>query len=344
MHEGIWVGVALIVTGGVLQGTFAVPMKYARRWRHENIWLIFALTGLVLFPWALTATTVPSLGAVYSSTSWSCLAAILGFGAGWGIGATLTGLGLNMLGIGLGFAIILGLSASIGSLVPLLVLTPGKILTAQGCYYLAGTAVMFVGLGIVAVAGSLRERSARQQAGAEGKPLANASFVAGLLVCIAAGVLSSMLNFCFAFGAEAIENARRLGTSALWVSNVAAAPGTTGGFLANAIYCGYMMRKNGSGRNFWQPGTVGHWLLGVAMGAFWYGGLAVYGIGIYRMGNFGTVVGWPLLMGTIIVSSNVAGFLTGEWVRAEKKAKTYLFTGCMVILLALIVLAMAQRK
>lgn len=342
MELGLWLGAVLVVAGGVLQGAFAVPMKYTRYWRHENIWLVFALTGLVLFPWILTVAAVPSLSSIYSATSWKCLSAILGFGAGWGIGATLTGVGLNMLGIGLGFAIILGLSASIGSLVPLLVLTPGKIFSAQGHYYLAGTAVMFVGLGVVAVSGSLRERSAREATGSEIS--ARSSFAVGLLVCIAAGVLSSMLNFCFAFGTEAIENARRFGTSALWASNVAAAPGTTGGFLANAAYCGYMMRKNSTARNFLLAGTGGHWLLGGAMGAFWYGGLAVYGIGINRMGNFGTVVGWPLMMGTIIISSNVAGFLTGEWAQAEKKAKTYLFAGCTVILLALLVLALAQSK
>jgi L-rhamnose-H+ transport protein len=344
MEFGVWLGAALVVAGGVLQGTFAVPMKYTRYWKHENIWLVFAATGLVLFPWALTAAAVPSLPSIYSATSWKCLSAIIGFGVGWGIGATLTGLGLNMLGIGLGFAIILGLSASIGSLVPLLVLTPGRFFSAEGYYYLAGTAVMLVGLVIAALAGSLRERSARKQGGPESKATAKSSFVAGLLVCIAAGILSSMLNFCFAFGAEAIENARRFGASAIWASNVAAAPGTTGGFLANAAYCGYMMRQNGSGRNFLLAGTAGHWLLGVAMGAFWYGGLAVYGIGINHMGNFGTVVGWPVLMGTIIVSSNVAGLVTGEWEQADHKARTYLFAGCIVILLALLVLAMAQSK
>jgi L-rhamnose-H+ transport protein len=152
-----------------------------------------------------------------------------------------------------------------------------------------------------------------------------------------------MLNFAYAFGAEAISNARQLGASPLWAANVAAAPATTGGFLVNAIYCSYRMRQNGSARNFWCPGAGSHWLLGIVMGAFWYGGLAAYGIGIHWMGDFGTVAGWPLLMGMIIISSNVAGLVTGEWKDAGRKAKTYLLIGCGVILLALVILSLAQR-
>jgi L-rhamnose-H+ transport protein len=243
-----------------------------------------------------------------------------------------------MLGIGLGLAIILGLSASVGSVVPLLVLTPEKVFSTQGTYYLVGTLVMFAGVALVAVAGSLRERSSDGAGRAE-----RASFAVGLLVCIASGVLSSTLNFSYAFGAELIENARQAGTSAVWAPNIAAAPATTGGFLANLLYCAHLMHRNHTFGRFWLPDSAGHWLLGVIMGAFWYGGLVAYGMGLSRMGSFGTVAGWPLLMGAIIVSSNAAGLLTGEWHRAGRRAKAYLFAGSAVILAALMVLAMAQK-
>ena len=339
MNSTVFLKAALTLAGKVLQGTFAVPMKYARKWGHENIWVIFCLTGMVIFPWLLTASAVPSLALVYASTSAKTLLAVVFFGILWGVGATLTGLGLRMLGIGLGLAIILGLSASVGSVVPLLVLTPEKVFSTQGTYYLVGTLVMFAGIALVAVAGSLRERSSDGAGRAE-----RASFAVGLLVCIASGVLSSTLNFSYAFGAELIENARQAGTSAVWAPNIAAAPATTGGFLANLLYCAHLMRRNHTFGRFWLPGSVGHWLLGVMMGAFWYGGLVAYGMGLSRMGSFGTVAGWPLLMGAIIVSSNAASLLTGEWHRAGRRAKAYLFAGSAVILAALMVLAVAQKS
>lgn len=343
MSVDVFLGVALVLLGGILTGIFALPMKYARQWNYENIWLVFAFTGFILFPWVLNVSTIPRLVEIYAATSARSLGMILLFGAGWGIGAALVGLGVKMLGIGLGLAIVLGLSASVGSLVPLLVLTPQRIFTSQGHYYLMGTVVMFLGIAGVAVAGSLRERAERSRPGGSSWNAPGASFVSGLVVCIAAGLLSSLLNFSYAFGTEAIESARRLGTSGVWAPNVAAALATTAGFTANCFYCLYLLRKNGTKSLFWCRGAGSHWVYGLLMGGFWYGGMAIYGMGIGRMGEFGTVAGWPLLMGTNIVSSNLAGLATGEWVTGGAKAKTYLAAGCSIILAALVILAMAQK-
>jgi L-rhamnose-H+ transport protein len=342
MDSQILAGAGLVLTAGVLQGVFAVPMKFARRWNYENIWLVFALTGLVIFPWLLTAITVSHLGDVYRLTSTHSIMAIAGFGLCWGAGATLTGLGLTMLGIGLGFAVILGLSASVGSLVPLLILTPEKFGTSQGHLYLTGTAVMLVGIAVAARAGSLRDSSKKPDISDRGVTV-KASFLLGLVVAIFAGLLSSTLNFSYAFGAEALTEARHLGVSPVWMSNVVAAPATSGGFVANFLYCAYLLRKNSTGGRFWIREVRTNWLYGTLMGAFWFGGLAVYGLGIYRMGDFGTVVGWPLLMGTIIVTSNAAGFLTGEWAGTGARVRAYLGAGMVIILIALWILALAQK-
>jgi len=342
MDLQILVGAGLVLIGGVLQGLFPVPMKFVRRWNYENIWLVFALTGLVFFPWLLTGLTVPHLGEVYRLTSTHSIVAIVGFGLCWGAGATLTGLGLSMLGIGLGFAIILGLSASIGSLVPLLVLTPEKAGTSQGHLYFVGTGIMLLGIVVAARAGSLRDQSKKPEDSDRGVKV-KGSFLVGLVVAIIAGLLSSMLNFSYAFGTEALTQARQLGVSPVWMSNVVAAPATSGGFVANFLYCAYLLRKNSTTKDFGLPELRINWIYGAMMGAFWFGGLAVYGLGIYRMGDFGTVVGWPLLMGTIIITSNAAGFLTGEWVGTGAQVRAYLGAGMAIILLALWILALAQK-
>ena len=94
-------------------------MKFAFRWNYENIWLVYSLLGMVLFPWLLVTATVPHPAKIYASSSTTTLFGIAGFGVCWGIRATLTGVGLTLLAIGLGMAIILGLSAWLGSLIPL---------------------------------------------------------------------------------------------------------------------------------------------------------------------------------------------------------------------------------
>src|ERR1700730_3656602 len=156
VNHQLWLGLAAVVVAGMLQGVFAVPMKFASKWNYENIWLVYSLAGMVVFPWVLTAATVPQVGRVYALSSAKTLFSIAGFGACWGIGATLTGIGLSILGIGLGMAIILGLSASIGSLIPLLILNSQELHTRQGHIYLLGTIIMLVGIALCARAGMLR--------------------------------------------------------------------------------------------------------------------------------------------------------------------------------------------
>jgi len=314
-------------------------MKYTRNWNYENTWLAFCFSGMLVLPWVLTTATVPHTAQVYELSSAKTFAAILGFGLCWGIGATLTGIGLTLLGIGLGMAIILGLCASIGSLIPLLVLTPGQLYTQQGHLYLLGTAIMLAGIAVCARAGILRDRSKNQ----EPASLPRGSFVAGFVVCCLSGLFSSALNFSYAFGGEAVQRAQQLGASTLWSTGAVTALAVTGGFFANLAYCGYLLRKNGSIGKFGGPGAGRGWWCGGLMGLFWFGGQALYGVGISHMGTLGVVIGWPLLMGMIIITSNAAGIFTAEWDGVSGTTKRFLAAGMVIILVALGVLAMAQR-
>ena len=339
MSFAMWIGLAAVVFAGMLQGLFAVPMKYARRWNYEHIWLIYSLAGMVVLPWMLTIATVPHLGEVYALTPMPVLVRIASFGLCWGIGSALAGLGMNLLGIGLGMAIILGLSASLGSLIPLLILSPQQLHTTQGRTYLVGTVIMLAGIAVCARAGMLRD-AARNR----GESAPHRSFLAGFMVCCLSGLFSSALNFSYAFGADALERARALGASRLWSTGVVTALAVSGGFISNLAYCGYLLRKNGTLGKFTGDGAATGWVCGALMGLFWFGGQSLYAIGITWMGELGVVIGWPLLMGMIIVTSNAAGVVTGEWNGVSAMTKRFLAFGMLIVLAALAVLAVAQRS
>jgi L-rhamnose-H+ transport protein len=339
MTSELWMGLGAVILAGGLQGVFAVPMKYATRWSYENIWLVYGLSGMLVLPWLLTSATVPHAGQVYSLSSGATLFRIFGFGLCWGIGSALAGIGLMMLGIGLGMAIILGLSASLGSLIPLLILHPQQLHTREGHTYLAGTAIMLAGIALCARAGILRDQVKNREL--EAAP--RASFLAGFTVCCLSGLFSSALNFSYAFGGEAVQRALELGASALWSTGVVTALAVTGGFVANLIYCGYLLWSHGSLGKFLSPGAGVGWFCGGLMGLFWFGGQSLYGLGISHMGSLGVVIGWPLLMGMIIITSNGAGILTREWNGVSGPTKRFLGAGMVMILMALGVLAAAQR-
>ncbi len=80
------------------------------------------------------------------------------FGAGWGIAQVLFGISVQRLGLGLAYAIIVGLGALLGTLVPLFIQHRSQVGGAALFDILAGVAVMVIGIALSAWGGQVRER------------------------------------------------------------------------------------------------------------------------------------------------------------------------------------------
>src|ERR1017187_2940738 len=132
MNQAAGLGLALVLFGGLLNGSFALPMKRMPGWKWENTWLVYSLVGMVAGPGVFALITVPQLGQVFREASWHTLILVAAFGLGSGTGSMLFGLGIARMGLALGFAIILGTTAALGSILPLAILHPDALLHRQG--------------------------------------------------------------------------------------------------------------------------------------------------------------------------------------------------------------------
>src|SRR4029077_11762463 len=199
-------GFLLVLLAGLLQGTFILPMTLVRKWSWEHTWAAFSLLGMIVFNWMITLLFVPNIFAVYAASPARDLAILALFGLGWGVGAVLFGLGMDRLGMALGYPIIMGLIASLGALIPLLVFFLQTLLTTKGMVLLAGTVLVILGIGLCSMGGSRRAPS-------EGKTTANHSkaFKIGLAIAILAGILSCLPNVGVAFGDNVTRSAEALG-------------------------------------------------------------------------------------------------------------------------------------
>jgi L-rhamnose-H+ transport protein len=327
-------GAVLIVLGGVMEGLFSLPVKLTPKWAWENIWGAGSLAALLLVPGPLLLLTIPRFWEVYAATpTWAIVWTVI-FGAGWGLGGIFFGLGVSALGLSLGTSSIMGLIAIGGSVVPLLLQHHGQLLSRSRIALLAGIFVMTIGLIVCACAGSLK-------AADQDPPAANGgarSFGRGAFYCIAAGLLSALVNFALIFGAPLAQAAIDRGTPPAAANNAIWAIVFATNYLLNLAYCVYLGRKRSTFRNFMLRSTGYYWLLAIAMGLLWAGGIVVYGLGASMQGAYGPVFAFPVMLIVSILTGNLTGVLLGEWRGVATQAKRTMQLGVVIMFAAIVIL------
>jgi L-rhamnose-H+ transport protein len=341
-----WTGLALVVVGGAMGGSFTVPLKYVRGWAWEKTWLYYSIVGMVLVPWLIVAWAIPDPGAVFRTVPSGELAKTALFGVGWGLGSVLFGLGVTRVGTAMAFAIVVSLTATLGSLVPAAVLQPSDLTSTRTLWLLLGLAIVLIGLILCARAGFLKE--AAQKAPNEDREGGSASgsssgFLGGLLICLVAGITSPMFNFAVAFGSNIQHEAERHGAEAAIASVAVIAVTVSAGFLTNALYCLYLLRRNRTYRSESSSPVLANAALVILMGLLWMLGMFFYGVGASRMGDRGPVLGWPLFMTLMVLMGNFWGTVTGEWKGSGRRAYLLLQLGNAAMVVAFIVISVGSR-
>jgi len=322
-------GVALSILAGVMLGAFAVPMKKVKVWSWEHTWLTFSVFALIIMPFLVAAATIPDLFSVWRETSPGTLLAVAGFAALWGIASMGYGLAVKLAGIAIANAVVLGLNNAIGSILPIVVYTPRKLLTGAGIGVTVGVLVMILGIALCARAGYLRDQ-ARRPAGGESQ--AKSESKKGLVICLVAGVLGAAFNFAMISGKPIEKIAIAHGASPSSAPNATWPVALTSGCLVAILYCVFLMIRNKNGRNYFAPGSGINWLYAALMAVLWYGGVMIYGNAVTRLGELGASIGWAVLQSITVATGAVLGFVTGEWKSVERRIVRRLLIGLISLI------------
>lgn len=328
-------GIAILIIAGIMNASFTMPMKYARKWAWENIWLAWTVFALIVLPFATALVTIPKLFMVYRLASPDIILEVLGFGAGWGVAQVFFGIAVEMIGITLAFSIVLGTSAAVGSLIPMVSLHRQHLNSIAGHAVLAAIAFVLVGVIICAAAGRFREIPSALS------PPSQKRSSQGLLLAFLCGILASLMNFGVAFGTPLVTAARSFGANSLNAINVIWFPLLLAGAVPNIVYCVWLMKRNRSGHRY----RVGrsHWALAAIMAFFWFGSSLLYGAATSQLGAWGPILGWPLFMSLIVITATILGMFTGEWKNCGPLPIRIQWTGVAVLVMAIFILAASAR-
>jgi len=339
--ENLLYGVTLTMLAGLMAGNCMLPMKFARSWRWENVWLVFSVVSLVILPWALAIVLVKHLLDVYRGLQLGQLALPLLLGAGWGVAQILFGISVKRLGMGVAYSIIIGLGAALGTLVPLLVQHDAAVSGHAAYFIFSGVVIMVGGVFFTGWGGKIREHASDAAAGMSNMP-SRQGYAAAVLLAVICGLMAPMLNYSFAFGQDIAKEAVRMGVPVLRTGYAVWPIALAGGFIPNLAYCIYLLSKNGTWKSFRFPGPDFGW--SSLMAVLWMGSMALYGMSASYLGVFGTSVGWGLFQIFMIMTAALSGVLSGEWKRAPRRAIGLLGVGLSCLTVATVLLAMGNIR
>jgi L-rhamnose-H+ transport protein len=343
MVSVVAVGALLALLSGTMNGLFTLPMRFLGRWAWENVWSVFIVGACLVLPAVIVTGMAPASWGILVHAPRGAVLIALGTGFAWGFGAIMFGQSVSAIGIALANTFVLAVSSALGSLLPMLFLTPARLHERAGMTLLLGIAVEIVGIALCGRAGILRERaSATSEAAQRGDLVGKARplGIALLLVC-GSGVLSAVFNIGFALShpitAYGLEHGLSLfsSTNLIWVLMLG------GGAVSNLGFCVYLLSKNRTATKFSQPGSSRLYLLAGVMALLWGGSIFVYGAAAPRLGELGASIGWPLSLATGLLVANAVGLTLGEWKGSPKQARGWMFAGIAVLLVAIGVLSRA---
>ncbi|MBB3699946.1 rhamnose/proton symporter RhaT [Flammeovirga yaeyamensis] len=343
--------IVLILCASFFQGTFGLGMKHIAPLKWENWWIVHATVAMIAFPMIWSYIAVPETYTIISETATNVLFMAMLFGFLWGIGGILFGVSVEYTGVSITYGIVMGLAASVGSLIPMFQMDE---LPANFNIVLVGVAFLLVGVGITAIAGVKRDQvqnAAEEEeveedgdvmVAAPPKTAPKKSIKTGVAIAVTSGVLSALLNVGFSNALPVAELATtKYGVNPTDASLVAWVVVLIGAYIMNAGFALFKMVSNKSFGEFNVAGSKKAYFWSIAAGLFWFAALGVYGQGAAAMGDLGPVVGWPMMLGISLIVSNVWGYRSGEWKNASGPFKI-LLGGLAVLIFAICVLGYAN--
>jgi L-rhamnose-H+ transport protein len=334
---GVVTGFMLVLLAAIMNGAYAIPMRFMSRWKWENIWLLWTVLSLWAIPVLMTWGAVPHPADAYQQTSWASLFRMGLMGLLWGAGVLLLGMSFPLVGVAVGAAVGLGCAAAMGTLLPILYTGTSMLQASTVVMISLGVLMVLVGVGVCGFAGR-----AREQHQGTGTMIAGHS-IRGFVYAGVGGTLTAALNLALAAGASITAAVVQQHSSSSMASIAVWLPVLLAGGIPGVVYTLTLLRANRTFGLFHAGGTAPYWPLVVVMGLLWLGSIVVYGNGVSKIGALGLVVGWPVFMSGAVIASAAWGSLFGEWKNSGKTAKLSMTAGVFCLMVAITILSRAGQ-
>lgn len=333
-------GTGLHTIGAASAALCYAPQRWVRDWSWQTYWLTQAFFCWLILPWIFAWASVPELGAVLAEAPRAAMLKSYALGALYGVGGIAFGVAIRYLGFSLTYAIAIGLSCVLGTLLPpMLDGTLGTTLdSAAGGLVVGGVVLGAAAIFATGFAGLRRERETK---GSADKITFDAR--RGLPLVAIAGVLSAVFNFSLQAAAPVAAVAAAHGAG-VFQSNVIYLFSNSGAFTTTLCYASWLATRNRTWAEFAAPRTplLRNYALSSLTGLLWYLQFFFYGLGHVRMGAL-EFSSWAIHMIILILLSCGFGLAIGEWRRCSRRTQVMVSLAVVLLLGAVGLIAYGNK-
>lgn len=333
-------GTGLHAIGGVAASSCYTPEKKIKQWSWGTFWLVQALFAWMIIPLLAGVFTVPGFFEILKDTSSKVIWMAFLFGAIYGFGGMSFGLAIKKIGFSLTYTIAIGLSAVIGTLVPLFINgTFEEYFSQNGSNIIAfGMILSIVGVTICGWAGFKKEEDLKQL----GSKNNQFKMLSGMLLAIVGGVLSAVFNISLEFGQPIADLAAERGAG-VFEQNAKMIVSTAGCFATNLVWFLVIGIKQKTLKEFTAKSGIPllqrtkNFGWSALAGTLWFSQFFFYGLGHVHMGKF-QFISWVLHMSMLIFFSYIVGVLLKEWKQVSKGTYILLILGLVILVTSFVIM------
>lgn len=338
----VLIGVALHAVGASFAALCYTPQKKVVNWSWQTYWLAQAFICWFVLPVLVAWITIPDLVTVLQLAPTDAMWKSFILGMAYGVGGTAFGLAIKYMGFSLTYAISIGISCVIGTLLPPLV--KGELISVfeqQGAeWIIMGMVLGVIGIAVCGIAGRFKELDLLVKTKSVESDF---SIAKGLPLCLLAGVLSALYGFSIDQGQPIADVAVEYGAGN-FQTNVIYLFSNTGAFLVTMVYCVFLHRKHNTWKEYKITKSVPlklNYILAAITGVLWYSQFFFYGLGHVRMGDY-KFTSWAIHMIMLVMFSMLAGIVLKEWLGLKPRTILILIVAILVLVTAVLFLTIGN--
>lgn len=333
------IGTGLHAIGGISASTCYLPSNGTKNWSWGTFWIVQAFFAWLIMPLILGWLTVPGFFNILANAPSKSFWMAFLLGGVYGFGGMSFGLAIKHIGYSLTYTIAIGISAVLGTIIPLMVFggiseyfnKPGSGIVATGMI------ISIVGVVICGLAGFKKEKDLSTNANTGIK----FNMLTGLLLAIVGGVLSGVFNISLELGQPIADMAAQNGAGH-FEGNAKQIVSTSGCLVVNLIWFVIAGIKDKTLKEFTAKSGISlerrfkNSLWSAFAGILWSMQFFFYGLGHVNMGNF-QFVSWVIHMSMLIFFSYIVGVIMKEWKNVNRSTYVVLIIGLAILILSFVI-------